>query len=131
MNSIVLFDGVCNFCSDSVNFIIARDHAAHFKFAPLQSEIAQELLNKFGVTREETDSVILIEDEKAYLYSDAAIGIARNLDGAWKYCALTSIIPRSIRDFCYKLFARNRYRLFGRKDSCMIPTPEIRARFLG
>lgn len=131
MNGIILFDGVCNFCNGSVNFIIERDQKSYFKFAPLQSETGQEMLDKYGIDKTETDSVILIEDEKAYTHSTAALKIARRLDGAWSLLYAFIAVPRPLRDFFYRVFARYRYKLFGRRDACMMPTPDIRARFLG
>ena len=130
MSAILLFDGVCNFCNGSVNFIIERDKIGYFKFAPLQSEIGQKLLDEYKIDKENTDSVILIEDEKVYTHSTAALRVARRLDGFWKYFYAFIIVPRPIRDFFYKLFAKNRYRLFGKQDACMLPTAAIRARFL-
>ncbi len=130
MGAIVLFDGVCNFCNGSVNFIIEHDKAGYFKFSPLQSEMGEELMDKHGIDKTETDSVILIEDEKAYTHSTAALRIAQKLDGIWSWTHAFRIVPRAIRDFFYKTFAKHRYRLFGRQDACMMPTPEIRARFL-
>lgn len=130
MSAIVLFDGVCNFCNGSVNFIIEHDRAGYFKFAPLQSEIGERLLAEHGIDKTETDSVILIEDGKSYMYSTAALRIARHLDGAWRWFYIFRFVPRFLRDFFYKLFAKYRYRLFGRQDACMMPTPEIRARFI-
>ena len=128
MNPIVLFDGVCKFCDGSMNFIIAHDKAMHFKFAPLQSEAGKALVEKFGLV--DIDSVILVEGETAYKHSTAALRIAKHLDGIWSIAYWLIVIPRPIRDFFYKLFARNRYRLFGRYDVCMMPTPEIKSRFL-
>ena len=130
MSAIILFDGVCNFCNSSVNFIIARDTAGYFKFAPLQSEIGEKLLAENGVDKIETDSVVRIADGKVYTHSTAALRVARRLDGAWKWLYYLIFMPRIIRDGAYKLFARYRYRLFGKKDECMLPSPEIRARFL-
>jgi predicted DCC family thiol-disulfide oxidoreductase YuxK len=130
MAAIVLFDGVCNFCNGSVNFIIEHDGAGYFKFAPLQSDAGKELLDKFGINTDETDSIILVEDEKAYMYSTAALRIARKLSGMWSWLYVLRVAPRFIRDFFYKLFAKYRYRLFGKKEVCMMPTPEIRQRFL-
>lgn len=130
MGAVVLFDGVCNFCNGSVNFIIEHDSRGYFKFSPLQSAAGEELLRKFQIDRSETDSVILIEDDRAYEYSTAGLRIARKLDGilSWAYALI--IFPAPIRDYLYRVFARNRYRLFGKRDACMIPTPEIRERFL-
>lgn len=130
MNAIVLFDGVCNFCNASVNFVIERDRAGYFKFAPLQSAIGEEMIERHGIDTTETDSVILVEDNIAYTHSTGALRIARRLDGIWSWFYLFIVIPRPIRDVFYRLFARYRYRLFGRQDACMMPTSEIRARFL-
>lgn len=131
MAAIVLFDGVCNFCNDWVNFIIARDTRGYFKFAPLQSDAAAELLNQHSVDPAETDSVIIIEDGRAYTYSTAALRIAKGLGGIWALAYLFIIVPKFIRDAGYKWIARNRYKWFGKKDVCMIPTPEVREKFLG
>ncbi len=130
MSGIILFDGVCNFCNGSVNFIIENDTKDHFKFAPLQSEIAQELLKKHNIDKNRTDSVVLIENDKAYTYSTAALKIARNLDGAYSMLYNLIIVPKFIRDFVYKTFAKYRYKLFGKKDVCMMPTTEFRRKFL-
>ncbi|MBL8122902.1 MAG: thiol-disulfide oxidoreductase DCC family protein [Pyrinomonadaceae bacterium] len=130
MGAIVLFDGVCNFCNASVNFIIERDRNGYFKFAPLQSEIGEELIAKHGIDTSKTDSIVVVEDDKAYTHSAGALQIARHLDGIWSWSYVFTVVPRPIRDVFYKLFAKYRYRLFGRQDACMMPTPEIRARFL-
>jgi predicted DCC family thiol-disulfide oxidoreductase YuxK len=127
-NPIILFDGVCNFCNSSVNFIIEHDQKGYFKFAPLQSEIGKSLVEKFGLS--DVDSIILVENEKAYTHSTAALKFIKHLDGIWKFAYIFIIIPRPVRDFFYKLFAKNRYRLFGKKEACMLPTPEVRQRFL-
>jgi predicted DCC family thiol-disulfide oxidoreductase YuxK len=130
MGAIVLFDGVCNFCNATVNFVIEHDKAGYFKFAPLQSEIGGELAAEHGIDMIETDSVIVVENAKVYTYSSAALRITRKLDGIWSSVYAFIIVPKPIRDFFYRLFARHRYRLFGRQDACMMPTPEVRARFL-
>ncbi len=130
MSAIVLFDGVCNFCNGSVNFIIERDSRAYFKFTPIQSDIGQRLLAEHGIDPSETDSVILIENERTYLYSSAAVMIARHLDGAWSAAHYLWLIPRPIRNLAYKVFAKYRYRMFGKQDACMMPTQDVRARFL-
>ncbi|HEV7645544.1 MAG TPA: thiol-disulfide oxidoreductase DCC family protein [Pyrinomonadaceae bacterium] len=127
---IILFDGVCNFCDSSVNFVIKRDEKQHFKFAPLQSEAGQKLVEEYGLNKPGIDSVILIENGRAYTHSTAALKIANQLGGIYGWAYLFIYVPRVIRDFFYKLFARNRYRLFGKKEECMIPTPEVRERFL-
>ena len=129
MEPIILFDGVCNFCNGMVNFIIARDPKAYFKFAPLQSETGQRMRLRFGVD-ESVDSIILIEDESAYVFSTAALRIVKGLGGLWRLLYVFIIVPTPIRDLFYRLFARNRYWLFGKKTVCMVPTPDVRARFL-
>jgi predicted DCC family thiol-disulfide oxidoreductase YuxK len=128
MSAIILFDGVCNFCNGSVKFIIEHDRRDYFRFAPLQSNIGQKYAEKFDLS--DIDSIILIEGEKAWTHSTAALKIARNLGGIWSVLYLLIIVPRFIRDFFYRLFAKNRYRLFGKTDQCLIPTPEIRQKFL-
>ena len=142
MAAVVLFDGVCNFCDASVNFIIEHDPRGYFRFAPLQSDEGQKLANQYGFkstiaeSEERTcdlipiDSVILIEDGKASTHSTAALKILKRLGMPWSLMYFFVIVPNPIRDWAYKLFARYRYRLFGRKDQCMIPTPEVKARFL-
>jgi len=129
MSSIVLFDGVCNFCNGAVNFIIRHDVDKKFKFTPLQSEVGQELRTKFNIG-EDVDSIILIEDDKAYMHSTAGLRIARGLGGIWSLGYAFIIVPAFIRDWAYRLFAKYRYRLFGRQDACMLPTPDVRERFL-
>ena len=129
MSSIVLFDGVCNFCNSAVSFIIRHDRKGLFKFAPLQSEIGQEMRSKFGIGNG-VDSIVLVEDGRAFMHSTAALRIARGLGGIWSMAYIFIIVPAFIRDWFYKLFAKYRYRLFGRKEACMLPTPEVRARFL-
>ncbi len=130
MSAIILFDGVCNFCNNSVNFIIERDRAGYFKFAPLQSEVSERLLAENGIDRIETDSVVLIEDGRVYTHSTAALRIARRLAGPWRWFYYLTYVPAFLRDGAYRLFAKYRYALFGKKDECMLPSPEIRARFL-
>ena len=130
MGAIVLFDGVCNFCNASVNFVIERDKAGYFKFAPLQSEFGEELVAKHGIDIADTDSVIVVENDRAYTHSSAALRIAKQLDGIWSWSYAFIIVPKPIRDLAYRVFAKHRYRLFGRQDACMMPSPEIRARFL-
>ena len=129
MERIVLFDGVCNFCNGTVNFIIRHDPASHFRFAALQSEAGERLRREYNID-DELDSVILIESGRAFTHSDAALRIARGLGGIWGLGYIFVVVPRFIRDGVYKLFASNRYRLFGRRDECMMPTPEVRERFL-
>jgi predicted DCC family thiol-disulfide oxidoreductase YuxK len=128
--AIILFDGACNFCDRSVQFVLRRDKKAYFNFASLQSEIGQNLLEKYKIPKDKFESLVLIEDSKAYLFSTGALRIARKLNGAWPLLYGFIIIPPFIRNFFYKLIANNRYRLFGKKEECMIPSPEWRSRFL-
>ena len=129
MSSIVLFDGVCNFCNGAVNFIIRHDHEHKFRFAPMQSAIGEELRSKYDIGSD-VDSIVLIENDRAYLHSTAGLRVAKGLGGVWSLGYVFIIVPAFIRDFCYRLFAKNRYRLFGRQDACMLPTPGVRERFL-
>jgi predicted DCC family thiol-disulfide oxidoreductase YuxK len=129
MERIVLFDGVCNFCNGSVNFIIRNDPRGKFKFAPLQSEAGQALRAKHGIG-DEVDSIILVEDGEAFTHSAAALRVARGLGGVWALGYVFVVVPAFIRDWAYKLFAKYRYKLFGKQEVCMMPTPDVRARFL-
>ena len=141
MGAVVLFDGVCNFCDSSVNFIIDHDREGYFRFAPLQSDEGRRLANEFGFSsavgesKPESDlipidSVILVEEGMAYTHSTAALKIIRRLGSPWSLLYAFIAVPKNIRDYFYKLFARYRYRIFGKKDQCMLPSPEVRARFL-
>ena len=129
MAAIVMFDGECNFCDSSVQFIIKRDPHGYFKFAALQSEAGMELKDKYGISNH-IDSFILIEDERVYKFSDGALRVCKNLKGLWKYLYIFRLVPKPIRNSVYKFIATNRYRWFGKKESCMIPSPEVRSRFL-
>jgi predicted DCC family thiol-disulfide oxidoreductase YuxK len=128
--SLVLFDGVCHFCNNSVNFIIDRDPEKKFVFAPLQSELAANALTRFGESNTVIDTIILIQDNKLYKRSRAALEIARKLNGLWPLCYIFIIVPSFIRNFFYNLIAKNRYKWFGQLDACRIPTPDMRERFL-
>jgi predicted DCC family thiol-disulfide oxidoreductase YuxK len=127
---VVLFDGICNFCSDSVLFIIKRDPSARFRFAALQAEGGRRITEEFGIYLAGNDSIILVENKRIYYRSEAALRIARRLRGAWKLFYVFIIVPPFIRDFFYDIFARNRYRWFGRRDICFIPDEGIKPRFL-
>jgi predicted DCC family thiol-disulfide oxidoreductase YuxK len=129
MSGIILFDGVCNLCSSVVQFVIKRDKKGHFQFASLQSEAGQSLLDEYEVDRK-TDSFILIENGNCYMKSSAALKVAKNLDGLWKIVTIGLVIPKPLRDFIYDIIARNRYKWFGKKDSCMLPPPSIKKRFI-
>lgn len=130
MERIVYFDGVCNVCNASVQFILKRDKNRKFKFAPLQGKSGQEILNRFNMKTSSFDTFLLFENGKIFQKSTAALKVIRHLNGLWPLLYAFIIVPPFIRDFFYGLIARNRYRLFGKRESCMIPTPEIRSRFL-
>ena len=129
MERIILFDGVCHFCDRAVQFIIKRDPKGIFKFASLQSEIGSEKSRDTGVPAG-TDSIVLIEGHTSFIKSTAALRICRRLSGMWKLLYLFIAVPRPIRDAVYDVIARNRYKWFGRKDQCELPSAEIRSRFL-
>lgn len=129
MNGIILFDGECNFCDQSVQFIIKRDPKGYYKFASLQSDIGQNLLKQFNAP-EDMDSFFLIDYNRCYYKSSAALRVCKNLKGLWKIAYPLLLVPKPIRDFFYGIIAKNRYKWFGKKDSCMLPSPEIRNRFL-
>ena len=129
MERIILFDGDCNFCDKSVQFILKRDPRGSFKFASLQSEIGKKLLDKYNVPTT-IDSFVLIEDNHCYLKSSAGLRVCRNLKGAWSFLYFLLVIPKPLRDFFYDIIAKNRYKWFGTKNSCMLPSPEERKRFL-
>lgn len=127
---IILFDGVCNFCNAVVNFIIRQDRKKTFLFAALQSEAAKQLLEKYQISREQSDSFVLIEKGKAYLKSAAALRLYNKLPWYWKWTQLFWLVPKFIRDAVYSFIAKKRYRWFGKKDTCMRPVPELKERFL-
>ena len=129
---VILFDGVCNLCNASVNFVIKRDRHDRFRYASLQSEIGKRLLEERHIDSNQVDSIVLIEPGVAYfLKSDAALEIANELGWPWKALHLFNyILPVQLRNNVYDLIARNRYRWFGKKDQCMIPTPSLRSKFL-
>jgi predicted DCC family thiol-disulfide oxidoreductase YuxK len=128
--AVVLFDGVCNLCNSAVRFIIARDPAARFRFAPVESEAAARLLGAPAADRGLPDSIILLDRGRLYTRSRAALRICRRLRFPWPLLYGFIVVPPPMRNWLYDLVARNRYRWFGKRDACMVPTPETRARFL-
>ncbi len=126
----LLFDGVCNLCNGFIQWVIKRDTRAAFKFGPLQSPISQSLLEQAGWSGKLLDSFIYIRNGVAYDRSDAALRAISDLGGIYLLARTLLIFPRGLRNAVYNLVARNRYRMFGKSESCMIPTPELRARFL-
>ncbi len=127
---ILLFDGVCNLCNGTVQFLIKRDPGGKFKFASLQSEPAKTLLRELGLPADHFESFVYIKNGTAYQRSSAALHVLKDLGGFWKLFYGFILLPRPVRDFFYDLIAKNRYRMFGKRDACMVPTPELKARFL-
>jgi len=129
-DNLVLFDGVCNLCTASVQFIIRHDRAGIFYFAPLQSDIGREICQSRGLDPAAVETFMLISDGIILMRSDAAIEVVSRFGGAWKFVAVLRLIPRVARDWVYSAVARNRYRWFGRTEACMIPTADVKGRFL-
>ena len=128
---IILFDGVCNLCNNAVTFIIERDKKDIFRFASLQSETGKKLIADRGLDPNELDSILLIEPGVAYYRkSTAALEISRDLSGGYSLLKNFLFIPDSMRDAIYDFVANNRYKWYGKKESCMIPTPELKSKFL-
>ncbi|UQX45815.1 thiol-disulfide oxidoreductase DCC family protein [Bacillus velezensis] len=127
---VLLFDGVCNLCSGAAQFIIKRDPAGKISFASLQSDTARELLASEGLPTEQFDSMIFIENGRIYKKSAAVLKVSRHLRGAWRLSAVFFAVPRPLRDRAYSFIARRRYKWFGKREACMLPSPEIKNRFL-
>jgi predicted DCC family thiol-disulfide oxidoreductase YuxK len=139
---VVLFDGVCNLCNAAVQFMIDRDKGGVLRFAPIQSDVAKELLEASmgaeaakairdgAAGNGDPDTIVLVEGTSAWTHSGAGLRIARKLTFPWSWLVVGLIVPRPIRDLVYRFIAKNRYRWFGKSDTCRIPTPELRARFL-
>ncbi|WP_291109599.1 thiol-disulfide oxidoreductase DCC family protein [Flavobacterium sp. UBA6195] len=128
---IILFDGVCNLCDSSVQYVIKHDKKDIFRFVALQSELGQNILKHIGINPIHTDSIVLYEPGISYFYkSTAALEIAKGLSGIFTLATIFTLLPSGIRDFIYDYVARNRYKWYGKKKICMIPTPELKAKFL-
>lgn len=127
---IVLFDGVCNLCSSSVQFIIAHDKKNQFLFGSLQGDAGQQYLKKFNLPANAFNSFMLVEDETLYTRSTAALRMLKYLGGGWAFLYAFIIVPGFIRDGIYNLVAKNRYKWFGKKEACWVPTPALKAKFL-
>lgn len=128
-NPVVLFDGVCNLCEGSVQFIIKRDKKKYFRFASLQSEFGQNILQHFQLDKNNFNSFILLEEGKIFTQSTAALKVAKQLSGAWKWMNLFIVIPTFIRNFIYNIIAKNRYKWFGKKEACWLPTKQLKELF--
>lgn len=128
---IILFDGVCNLCSGAIQFVIKRDKNKIFRYTSLQSELGRQLLKERKIDPKKTDSIILIQPNIAYyIKSSAALQASKKLNGFYPLLSIFLIIPRHIRDWIYDFIAKNRYKWFGKKETCWIPTPELKELFL-
>ncbi|MDT7831983.1 DCC1-like thiol-disulfide oxidoreductase family protein [Flavobacteriaceae bacterium S356] len=128
---IVLFDGVCNLCNDSVVKIIKNDKNDVFRFTSLQSETGSKIIEYLGIDTTKVDSIVLYDPKKAYyIKSEAALKILNHFNGFWKLFQVFALLPNSFNNIFYAFIAKNRYKWFGRKESCMIPTPELKVKFL-
>ncbi|ESU18756.1 hypothetical protein FCR2A7T_21590 [Flavobacterium cauense R2A-7] len=128
---IILFDGVCNLCDATVQELIRKDKNDVFRFAALQSQTGKEIVNYIGIDTSKTDSIILYEPGKAYhIKAEAAIEIAKNIGGIYFLLGVFSVFPNWMKNSVYDFVARNRYKWYGKKESCMMPTPELKAKFL-
>jgi|688.fasta_scaffold07346_12 predicted DCC family thiol-disulfide oxidoreductase YuxK len=129
--AIILFDGVCNFCNNTVNSIIKQDKNDLFRFVALQSTKGMEICKYLGIDRSKTDSIVLfMPGEAYYIKSEAALKIANKLGGFYLFLNLFSLLPRNITDIVYDYIAKNRYKWFGKKDQCMMPDAQVREKFL-
>ena len=129
-HSVILFDGICNLCNHAVQFVINHDQKKVFLFATLDSEIGLDIFKKYHLTAADTNTFILLENNRVYTRSTAALHVAGKLNGIIRVVYIFYIIPKSIRDSIYNFIAKNRYRWFGKKEHCMVPTAELKARFL-
>ena len=127
---IVLFDGVCNLCNNAVDFIIKKDHKERFKVGALQDKVTKNILDDYQINKDYLDSLVFIHKESVYYKSRAALEIAKNLNGLWPLMFIFIIIPSIIRDPVYDWIARNRYKWFGKKETCRLPSDEEKKRFL-
>ncbi len=127
---LLLFDGVCNLCNGAVNFIIDRDHKQRFVFASLQSSLGQQVAQQYHLPENDFKSMVLIKGGKAYIKSNAALEVARDLSGGWSLLYGFKIIPKFLRNWVYDIIATNRYKWFGREDQCRVPTADIQHRFV-
>lgn len=127
---VVLFDGVCNLCDSSVQFIIRRDPSGRFRFASLQSDAGRAVVQALGRSPDDLDTMVLVDGDRTWIKSAAALEIARHLTGLWPALRILAAVPRPVRDWGYDVIARHRYRWFGKKDVCITPTPDVRDRFL-
>jgi len=135
LNLVILYDGVCGLCNRLNQFLLKRDHHDRFLFASLQSELGKKILKRHGANPDQLDTMYVVENyespnERLFSRSDAAVRVVRELGGVWKFFAIGNLLPRFIRDPLYNVIARNRYKVFGKSDTCMLPDPKYRKKFL-
>ncbi|HLD52509.1 MAG TPA: thiol-disulfide oxidoreductase DCC family protein [Sediminibacterium sp.] len=128
-NPVILFDGVCNLCNSSVQFVIKHDPKRQFRFASIQGDYGQQVLKQFHLPPDSLNSFILLKDNQIYTHSTGALKVAKQLSGAWPLLYVFIIIPPFIRNAVYQFIANNRYKWFGKKESCAIPSPELKSLF--
>jgi len=126
---VIFFDGICNLCNASVQFVIEHDKENYFNFSALQGDYAKNVLAEFNIVPENLDSILLLENGKLYTKSTSALRVARKLNGFWPLLYGFIIIPKFIRDWVYDFIAKNRYKWWGKQESCWVPTPELKSRF--
>ncbi|MDQ0638080.1 putative DCC family thiol-disulfide oxidoreductase YuxK [Pedobacter sp. W3I1] len=127
---VIFFDGVCNLCNASVQFVIAHDRKDQFKFTALQGDYAREVLPKFNADSEKLNTILLLKDGKIYTKSSAALRVARKLNGLIPLLYAFLLVPKFIRDWVYDIIAKNRYQWWGKQESCWVPTPELKSKFI-
>ncbi len=128
--NLILFDGVCNFCNSAVQMVIEIDRQKIFKFASIQSELGQQLYRQHGLDPIDIQTLMFVDGERVLTKSDAVLEVLARLDGGWQLLAGFRAMPQPLRDWAYSEFARQRFVLFGRRDACMVPTPELQERFI-
>jgi predicted DCC family thiol-disulfide oxidoreductase YuxK len=129
--NLILFDGVCNFCNAAVQMVIEIDRQKIFKFAAIQSELGQQLYRQHGLDPSDIQTLMLVNGDRISIESDAVLEVLSQLDGGWQFLTAFQVLPQPLRDWAYREFARQRFRLFGRRETCMMPTPELQERFIG
>ena len=129
-NPVILFDGICNLCSGWVQFLIRKDTNMKFRFAPIQSETGQRLLHTVGLENSKIETVIYLKENECFRESSAVLEILKDLGGLWTFASVLKLIPGTLRDGFYRFIAKKRYRFFGKRTTCFIPTPENQKRFL-
>lgn len=128
--NLILFDGVCNFCNTAVQMVIEIDRQKIFKFAPIQSELGRQLYHQHGLDASDIQTLMLVDGDRVWTKSDAVLEVLSRLDGGWQLLGAFKAMPQPLRDWAYSEFARQRFVLFGKRDACMVPTPELRERFI-